>query len=166
MLAGLKVHLIIYGLLASSLVAASLTTKHYYTKTISLNQELALVKAEADFHKKDAQRLKDTAELDRIKSEELKKETEKALAELEKVKQHASVKVFLDTVVPTELNDWLRKRHPNKNDKAKTTKGVRDRNAVTSVRRQNSERYSRSTRKIQTSARILQQRQVLVAQIL
>jgi len=157
MLAGLKVHLIIYGLLASSLVAASFTTKHYYTKTIVLNQALNLAKAEAEFHRKDAQNLKDTAELDKLKTEELKKDAEKALAELEQVRKNPNVKVFLDIVVPSELNNFLRKRHSVQNNKAKNTGGIRKANTISRVQRLHSKRPNYVSRKVQASATGLQQ---------
>lgn len=163
---GLKVHLIIYGLLVTSLVTAGLTTKHYYTRTIELNRDIALAKAEADFHKKDAIKLKETMEFDRAKTEELQKETARALAELDKVKQNANVKVFLDLPVPPELNNWLRKRHSGQNSQTPPAKSIRKRNNIASIRRQNRKRHNKSIGTIQESFARLQQGQRLSAEIL
>jgi hypothetical protein len=163
---GLKVHLIIYSLLFSSLVAAGLATKHYYTRTVELSRDLTLAKAEAEFHKKDSIKLKETMEFDKAKTEELQKETASALAELDKVKQNANVKVFLDLPVPDELNQWLRKRHSGQNSQTPPAKSIRKGHSIASVRRQNRKRYSKSIRTVQASFTRLQQRQILFAEIL
>lgn len=162
---GLKVHLILYGILVSMLTVSGLAAKHYYTEKVKLDTALQVAKDEVEFHKKEAKTLREISELDRIKTEELKKETEKALAELEKVKQNANVKVFLDTTIPDELNNWLRKRHSVPNDKAKNSRSVHKRNAGTDILGKNDKRHAQAYRGVKNRVKGLQQRQVLVAQI-
>lgn len=164
---GLKVHLIIYGILVSMLTVSGLAAKHYYTESVLLVTAYNTLEASYKMEKENSKRLEDLFDAERKKSEVIETEHAKALAQLHEMgERNAQVKAYFDIDVPTELNDRLRAKYPaSQNGKNRNPKKSVKRLSQASIHRYKNKTRVFAQRGTKQGHRQLQQEPVLIATI-
>lgn len=165
---GLKVHLVVYGLLLTAAGALYLQKNHYQEKSAQLTVAYNTLEASYKATVEHAAKLENLFEEERRKSEVIETEHAKALAQLHEMgTRNAQVKTYFDIDVPSELNDRLRAKYPtSQNGKTGTAKKPVKRLSKASVRWHKNKRLASSNRKSGRVIGAMQQRQSTFTAIL